>query len=214
MRHHRRSFLGALALIPLSLPRAALAQDATPPAASGIDRLAFHDAMRKLWEDHITWTRLYIVSVAADLPDQDATAQRLLQNQTDIGDAVKPFYGAEAGDALTALLRTHILGAADLLKAAKSGDQAAVETASKAWYANANDIAAFLNKANPDQWPLADLQSQMKMHLDLTLQEATARLQGDYAADIAAYDEIHNHILQLADLLSTGIEQQFPDQFS
>ena len=49
---------------------------------------ALHDGMRKLWEDHVTWTRLFIVSAAAGLPDKDATTARLLQNQTDIGDAV------------------------------------------------------------------------------------------------------------------------------
>src|SRR5262245_8661468 len=85
-------------------------------------RLAFHDDMRKLWEDHITWTRLFIVSFAAGLPDTDPTAQRLLQNQTDLGNAIKPFYGDAAGNQLTALLHDHILIAADLLTAAKAGD--------------------------------------------------------------------------------------------
>ena len=113
-----------------------------------------------------------------------------------------------------ALLEEHIQGAVDLLKAAKSGDQAAVETASANWYANADAIAAFLNQANPESWPLAALQEQMKMHLDLTLKEATAHLNGDFAADIAAYDEVHDHILKLADLLSAGIMQQFSDQFA
>jgi len=214
MRRHLLASVFALVLALMSVSLPGLAQEATPTGSNTVDRQAFHDAMRKLWEDHITWTRLYIVSFAADLPDQDLTAKRLLQNQTDIGDAIKPFYGEEAGNALTKLLDAHIHGAVDLLKAAKAGDQAAVEKASAAWYANANDIAAFLNTANPDAWPLADLQEQMKMHLDLTLQEATARLNGDYAADIAAYDQVHNHILMLADLLSSGIEQQFPEQFS
>src|SRR6476469_8448346 len=91
---------------------------------------ALHDDMRKLWEDHITWTRLFIVSAVADLPDKDATTQRLLQNQVDIGNAIKPFYGDAAGDKLTALLKEHILGAAALLTAAKAGDNAGVQTAS------------------------------------------------------------------------------------
>ncbi len=173
----------------------------------------FHSAMRKLWEDHVTWTRLYIVSAAADLPDKDLTAQRLLQNQTDIGNAIKPFYGDKAGEALTALLKDHILGAADLLVAAKAGDQAKVDAASAKWYANADDIATFLSNANPDNWPLADMKMGMKMHLDMTLDEATARLNGRYAEDIADYDKVHEHILGLADLLSTGIMRQFPDQF-
>ncbi|HET7377708.1 MAG TPA: hypothetical protein VFK30_13425 [Anaerolineae bacterium] len=180
---------------------------------TAMNEFPFRSAMRKLWEDHVTWTRMYIVSVAADLPDKDVTAQRLLQNQADIGDALKPFYGDDAGSKLTALLKDHILGAADLLAAAKAGDSAKVDAASKKWYANADDIAAFLSSANSQAWPLAAMKDGMKMHLDLTLAEAVARLQGKYAEDIADYDQVHEHILGLADALSTGILSQFPDKF-
>lgn len=183
------------------------------PAAAATSALDFRNVMRKLWEDHITWTRLYIISVAADLSDKDLVAQRLLQNQTDIGDAIKPYYGDEAGAKLTALLTDHILGAADLLAAAKAGDQAKVDAASKKWYANADDIASFLSNANSKAWPLAEMKAGMKMHLDLTLAEATARLQGKFANDIKDYDKVHDHILGLADLLSSGIIAQFPDKF-
>jgi hypothetical protein len=170
--------------------------------------------MRRLWEDHITWTRLYIISAAADLPDRDLTAQRLLRNQTDIGNAIKTFYGEDAGNELTTLLEEHILGAVDLLDAAKAGDQVAVEVARANWYANADAIGAFLSAANPEQWPLSEMQTGMRMHLDVTLEEATARLTGDFETDIVAYDKVHDHILAFADLLSNGIIQQFPDRFA
>jgi len=176
-------------------------------------RLAFHDDMRKLWEDHITWTRLFIVSFAAGLPNTDATAQRLLQNQTDLGNAIKPFYGDAAGSQLTALLRDHILIAADLLTAAKAGDSAGVAEAQARWYANADEIATFLHRANPTQWPLDEMKLMMRKHLDLTLAEAVAHLQGDWQADIAAYEQVHQEILQMADMLSTGIIRQFPNKF-
>src|SRR6187397_3096599 len=121
------ALLGAVAVV------GSAASGATPApsraAAVSAKQLAFHDAMRKLWEDHITWTRLAIVSFAGGLPDLQATEERLLQNQTDIGDAIKPYYGRKAGNALTKLLREHILGAVALLQAAKSGDQAAIKTA-------------------------------------------------------------------------------------
>jgi hypothetical protein len=178
-----------------------------------IDRGAFHDAMRKLWEDHVTWTRLYIVSAAAGLPDAQPAAERLLRNQADIGDAIKPFYGEAAGERLTALLRSHILIAADLVKAAKAGDTAAVEAASARWNTNADEIADFLSGANPDNWPRQTLRSEMRHHLDLTLREAQARLRGDWAADIAAYDTVHQHILGMADVLSAGIVKQQPRRF-
>lgn len=179
-----------------------------------ISKADFNKSMRKLWEDHITWTRLYIISAAGNLPDKDATTQRLLQNQTDIGNAVAQFYGQPAGEKLTGLLKDHILGAAALIDAAKSGDKAKIDDASAKWYANADQIATFLSGANPKNWPEADLKAGMKMHLDLTLDEATNRLKGNYGAGIEDYDKIHNHILGLADLLSSGIEKQFPKKFS
>jgi hypothetical protein len=169
--------------------------------------------MRKLWEDHITWTRLFIVSDVANLPDLNATTGRLLANQTDIGNAIKPFYGEAAGNDLTALLTQHILLAKQILDAAEAGDSAGQQAAITAWYANANDIAAFLHDANPNNWSLADLQKMMKDHLDLTLQEAVAHLTGNYAADVAAYDAVHTEILAMADMLSSGIVAQFPSRF-
>jgi hypothetical protein len=175
---------------------------------------AFHDGMRQLWIDHVTWTRLFIVSFVADLPDLQATTDRLLQNQTDIGDAVKPFYGRAAGNQLTDLLEEHILTAADLLGAAKAGNTAAFEEAQDAWYANAREIAKFLHDANPGNWPLADLRSMMKEHLDLTLQEAADQLGGDYVASVADYDLVEAEIIHMADTLSSGIIEQFPNKFA
>ena len=217
-RRTRRPFIPAIALI--ALVSAALA--ATPAAAHETHapshtmtarQLAFHDAMRKLWEDHITWTRLAIVSFAGGLPDLPATEARLLANQVDIGNAIKPYYGRTAGNRLTALLKDHILGAVALLQAAKSGDQAAIAKASATWYANANQIADFLHAANPRAWSRASMRAMMKTHLDQTLAEAQHRLQGNFAADIRDYDAVHRHILEMADMLSDGIMSQFPKRF-
>jgi hypothetical protein len=176
-------------------------------------QLAFHDAMRKLWEDHVTWTRLAIVSYLSDLPDLQATEARLLANQEDIGDAIKPFYGKKAGAKMTALLKQHILGAVDLLGAARAGDQAAITKASSAWDANGRQIADFLSSANPRHWPRKEMRSMMQTHLDQTLKEAVDRLGGKHVAEVHDYDAIHAHILEMADMLSTGIVKQFPARF-
>jgi hypothetical protein len=175
--------------------------------------LALRNDMRRLWEDHVTWTRLAIISLTTDAPDTEATVGRLLQNQTDIGDAIEPFYGEAAGDELTRLLREHILIAADLVAAARAGDQAALADAQARWTANADEIASFLASANPRSWKLAELKAMLREHLRLTRDEAVARLQGDWAADVAAYDQIHLQALEMADHLSTGIVRQFPRRF-
>jgi hypothetical protein len=190
---------------------------ASSPAAArraSVSERTFHDGMRTLWEDHVTWTRLFIVSFAADLPDLQPTTDRLLQNQTDIGDAIRPFYGRAAGDELTDLLRAHILTAADLLAAAKSGDTAAFDDAKQAWYRNANQIARFLHRANPANWPRDEMRDMMRRHLDLTLAEAADRLAGNFEQDIADYELVHREILRMADMLSSGIVAQFPGRFS
>ncbi|MGQ0607547.1 MAG: hypothetical protein ACT4OQ_03675 [Chloroflexota bacterium] len=195
----------AIALAPSTHHHDTLAADART------NRATFHDAMRQLWEDHIVWTRMAIISIVDDRPDQSFAVDRLLQNQDDIGDAIKPFYGDAAGDALSELLREHIVGAADLLVAAKTG--VGFEAAREAWYANGDEIGAFLADANPRNWDRAEMQAMMADHLDLTLAEAVTRLQRDYAADVAAYDEIHVQILHMADMLSDGIIAQFPGRF-
>ena len=186
----------------------------TVEAKPKTDAQAFHDDMRRLWEDHITWTRLVIVSLANDLPDTQTTVERLLQNQVDIGDAIKPFYGEAAGDQLTSLLTDHIVIAADVIVAAKAGDTAAFEEAKARWYTNADDIAAFLNTANPDNWPLEEMREMMREHLDLTLQEAGTYLGGDFAASVATYEDVHVQALHMADMLSAGIIRQFPSRFN
>jgi hypothetical protein len=177
-------------------------------------RSDFHDAMRRLWADHVAYTRLFIVSAAGGSSDQDATAQRLLQNQADIGNAVADFYGQDAANKLTALLKDHILIAASIVTAAKAGDNAKVTSENKRWHDNATDLANFLHGANPKHWPQATLQSALFTHLDQTLQEATDQLKGNYSASMRDYDEAMNHMLMMADTLSSGIVAQFPSKFS
>jgi hypothetical protein len=176
-------------------------------------QVAFHDQMRKLWEDHVTWTRLAIVTFADGSQGFNATAVRLLQNQTDIGNAIAPFYGAAAGQQLSALLHDHIAIAVELLQDAKAGNTAAFDAAKVRWYANANQIGDFLSAANPRFWPDAVMREAMKEHLDQTLAEAVDELNGNYAASVNDYETVHLHILAMADLLSSGIMQQFPSRF-
>ena len=178
-----------------------------------VKAIKFRNQMRKLWEDHIVWTRQFIVSAVADLPDTDTAAGRLLRNQDHIGNAIKPYFGNAAGEALSELLREHILIAADILSAAKSGDSAGVEEANARWHDNANEIADFLASANPKQWSQEEMREMMAEHLEWTLAEAVARLNADWDSDVAAYNRVHRDILHMADMLSLGIIKRFPGRF-
>jgi hypothetical protein len=182
-------------------------------ASSAAKAAALHDAMRELWEQHVAWTRLAIVDFASGSKGFDATATRLMQNQVDIGNAIKPYYGVAAGTELTSLLHAHIAIAVEVLQAAKIGKTATFNAANDRWYANANSIADFLAKANPQHWPQDMMRQMMKTHLDQTLTEASDQLTGKYAASAAKYDQIETHILEMADGLSAGIVAAFPNKF-
>src|SRR5947209_7855344 len=188
-------------------------QAATAPSQSP-KASALHDNMRALWQDHGTWTRLAIVSFADNSPDLQATQDRMLANQTEIGNAVKPYYGDDAGNKLTALLQQHIVNAVGVLKAAKTGNPAEVDQAKAAFYANGNQIADFLHGANPGNWPLDAVQNMMKTHLDQVVQIGSDELTHHYAESVGVWNGYRDHILSMADTLSNGIVKQFPNKFS
>src|SRR4051812_22021402 len=193
------AFAGALAALAVSNgmaqahgnpPHPGMASMTMPAHSTAVlsaKSVALHADMRKLWEDHVTWTRLAIISLETGAPDTDATVARLLRNQTDIGNAIKPYYGKAAGNELTRQLRAHILIAADVIAAAKAGDGEKLADAQTRWVTNADRIAAALHSVNPRYWKLAALKAEMHMHLDLTTQEAVARLQAKWTGDVVAY---------------------------
>lgn len=135
----------------------------------------FKMEMRRLWEDHVTYTRMFIVETAANISN-DVTVARLLKNQEDIGNAIKPYYGDAAGNQLTALLKQHIVIAADVVHAAKARNSTALDAANKQWFANADQIAVFLSQINPTYWPESAIKSMLYEHLSLTTAETVARL--------------------------------------
>ena len=182
------------------------------PVPASPEALSLQLALRRLWADHVIWTREYVVAAIANSPDAQAVAGRLLANQEHIGSAIVPFYGEQAGQALTGLLRQHIMVAVELIEAAKTGTQDKFADADRRWDQNARDIASFLSSANPN-WPERDVVDLLSQHLKLTKDEATARLQQRWEDDIEAFDQIFTEILTVSDVLSTGIVKQFPDRF-
>lgn len=203
----------AASVIVASSPNVKATPDPGSAQVMTVRQHEFYAGLRKLWEDHITWTRLYIVSAVGDLPDAGVTATRLLQNQVDLGNAIKPFYGDAAGAHLTGLLTDHILIAAAIIAAAKAGDGAEVNAQLALWYANSDEIADFLSSANPTCWPQAMMRQMMREHLDRTFEEAVAQLSGDYTTSVAKYDEVHLQALKMSDMLAECIIHQFPNKF-
>jgi hypothetical protein len=179
------------------LPQAGQPAGTTGASAPSEAAAALKQDMRKLWTDHVVWTRGYVIAALDDEPDAQAAANRLLKNQEDIGKAVAKFYGDAAGQQLTTLLKEHITIAVDLVKAAKVGDKSGQQQADSRWQQNAVQIAEFLSKANPN-WPRATLVDMMKMHLSTTTAEVVARLNKNWEEDVRAFDAVYDHILKMS----------------
>jgi hypothetical protein len=181
-------------------------------AAAKTSALAYHDLWRKLWEDHITWTRVVIMAILDKLAGANAYIDRLLQNPGDMADALAPYYG-NAAEVLGDLITDHLVIAAELLVAARDGNTGAFNDAKARWYANADQIAVQMNLMNPRFWPLDETRQMWREHLDATLDEAVDHLTGNFTGEVAAYDLVHELALDMADFFSAGVIRQFPQKF-
>jgi hypothetical protein len=168
--------------------------------------------MRHLWNEHAFWTEKFVVSSLAGLEDQEQVLTRLLKNQDDLGNAIKPFYGEEAGNKLGQLLREHIQIAGNVVAAAKSGNQADFKRYNAEWFKNADDITNLLTAANPN-YNKKELNDMMYMHLKLIADGVAAKLNKDWNANITALDKNQEHLMHMSDFLAEGIIKQFPNKF-
>lgn len=167
---------------------------------------------RKLWIDHVFWTRSLILSDLSSIPDKESVLERLLKNQDDIGESIKLYYGKDAGDKLAKILRDHILIAVQVVDSAKTDNKDDLEKYSKLWYENADDIVDFLSSANP-HWSKADLKNMLYKHLELTTNETVSMINKDWKTANAIFDEGENHMIDFADMITDGIVKQFPEKF-
>ncbi|SES07144.1 acetylglutamate kinase [Psychrobacillus sp. OK032] len=169
-------------------------------------------SMRLVWEQHVYWTRLTIISIAFNLPDVNFTTARLLQNATDMGNLLKPFYGNKKAVMFSNLIRDHLVIAAELVKAAKANDQKAATDAERRWYENGAKNSEFVSTINP-YISKRGYQKMFFEHLELTKMEAVFMLQKNFRESIATFDKIELEALHMADTLTVAIVKQFPEKF-
>lgn len=187
---------------------------ATQPLLRGISGAAqmLSNQMRLLWEQHVYWTRMAILSMASGLPDAEAVTGRLLRNPKDFELVLKKYYGEDIAAKFAELFTSHLTIAAELVSAAKAGNNAAAADAEKRWYANADQIAVFLSSINP-YWSMQKWQKMLYDHLAMTKTEAVDILTQKYNDSISIFENIEQEALAMADLMTQGIIKQFPQCF-
>ncbi|WP_339252630.1 hypothetical protein NSQ43_02160 [Sporosarcina sp. FSL W8-0480] len=176
------------------------------------EQVALWNKNRMLWEQHVTWTRMAITAIVFKVPDLKYVLERLLRNATDMGNAIRPYYGDKIADQYRDLISEHLMIAADLVTAAVNGEAEKAKQKEQEWYRNADKIAEFLNRINP----YIDKEAMRKMlysHLEMTKLEAVCMIQRNFQLEVEVFDRIEAEALMMADMISEGIFKQFPYKF-
>lgn len=177
-----------------------------------INEVNLLEQMNLVWEQHIMWTRMLLISIAENLKDLEATQARLLRNPKDIANVFRSYYGNNVASQIEKLLTEHLVIGKNLIVALKNNNQKEAMKLNKQWYQNADDIAEAFSSINPF-YPKEEVRKMLYEHLKLTTDEVNARLKGDYVADINAYDMVQKEILQMSRFFVNGIVRQFPNLF-
>lgn len=170
------------------------------------------EQMNLVWEQHIMWTRMLLISIVGDLKDLDATQARLLRNPRDIANIFRIYYGNNVANEIERLLTEHLVIGKEIIVAAKNKNQEQVNILNRRWYQNADQMAEAFSSINPF-YPLEEIRQMLYDHLRLTTIEVTERINGNYTEDINAYDMVQQEILRMSSFFVNGIVMQFPSLF-
>lgn len=176
-------------------------------------KMVLSNRMRLVWEQHVYWTRILLISIAERLKDQNDVTKRLLQNPKDIADVFATYYPASVVKSITNLLTQHLIIGGELITALRDQKTQEAEKLNQQWYANADQMAKAFSDINP-HYAMGDLREMLYTHLKLTTQEVSMRLAGNYVADIESFNKVEKEALSMADYFTSGIIKQFPRKFN
>ncbi|MDP4119544.1 MAG: LysM domain-containing protein [Bacillota bacterium] len=186
--------------------------NASPVGTISSRQMTLSNNLRRVWFEHVLWTRLLIISIVDNLLDTDAVTNRLLQNPNDIAKIFMPYYGADDAKIISNLLTQHLAIGKQLITALKNKDMQEAEKLNLQWYKNADDMAVAFHTINP-YYDQDEIRNMLYDHLDLTKEEVINRLSKDYVNDIHSFDKIENQAMDMADEFTNGIIKQFPGMF-
>lgn len=206
----------------LSAPRTASAIDDHSPAVVNVTAkqesrnaktLQTAAALRDLWVGHIFWVRS--VSVAAienNAAAMKVSEQQAVANAQSLAGSLEPFYGPAAKDAFFKLLAGHYGAVKAYLVATVDGNAGAQATATQSLTSNAEEIAVFLNKANP-HLPKDAVNGLLLAHGGHHIQQIQELKARNYASEAKTWENMKIHVYQIADATADALAEQFPKKF-
>jgi len=152
----------------------------------------------------------------ATLSKDDAAAkaaeQQAVANAQAIAGAIEPFYGAAAKERMFKLLAGHYGAVKAYLIATAAGDAAGQSTATQSLTANAEEIAVFLSKANPNL-PKEAVNGLLLAHGGHHIQQIQELKDRNYEAEAKTWQDMKAHMYQIADAMTDALAKQFAKKF-
>lgn len=164
-------------------------------------------SMRKLWNDHIVWTRQYMISEMNNLPDKEAVLTRLRANARSISEEMSELHPSVDEQTMVSMLDSTVLFVTKLIFETNVGGTRTGAYETKEVLMKLMDrMALYLNSVN-EGWKLPEMKMLLQGYLNETHNEILARKNQIWDADIAAYDRLNNHVLKIADAFASGTIQ-------
>jgi hypothetical protein len=171
---------------------------------SGETEETIREAMWLAWLSHVYWDRMVLMAIDMDTPDLQAVEERTLKTADEIADVFGRVFGASATRQLRNLLMEHVELAGDMIQALKADKMEEYDEFIKAWYANANQIAALLASQNP-HFAGRETRAMLLNHLDLLRDVAEQQAKGEYEKSIRTFDEFVAQAIEMADYFAKGL---------
>lgn len=166
-----------------------------------------NQTLRALWEQLSYWIRMYLVSVSDDMSDGKAVLKRLLQIPEEMEKVFAQYYPPEIVGEMRKVLDQFVNGLAALAPLVKSGSAEEADRQEMQLEQAADRLAEILSNMNIN-YDKEQLREALEEYLLQTKREIVARLSGEFAEDIATFDEVERQALQIADYLARGIVEQ------
>ena len=171
-------------------------------------------ALRDLWIGYIFWIRNVVLATFNKNDAAKKTAeQQVVANAQSLAGTVEPFYGTEAKESFFKLLAGHYGAVKDYLVASVGDDLAAQSTATRSLTSNAEEIATFLSKANP-YLPKDALNGLLLAHGGHHIQQIQQLQDQRYDSEARTWDDMKNHVYQIADATADALAKQFVKRFA
>lgn len=172
------------------------------------EEMDLNNDMRHAWSQHNLWDTMFMISLFNTLDNTNAVQRRLMQTPEDIASVFEMFYSQPMVNQLKQLLTQHVELAGELTMAMRDNSMERAEQVEMQLNQNADQIARMLSNANTN-YNYEELRRMLRNHLDLMKNAMMADLNGEYDETVRLVDENEAQLMELADILTEGLVQQF-----